>query len=113
MAKINISPEATNDLHDIKEYITVEFDNPTAAVNTVSKIVKAIRTLIDFPDRGAPLSSKVDVPNNYRFLVSGSYLVFYQHEGGTVSIIRVLYGRRDYMRILFGDIPDDGQRLET
>jgi len=105
MAKINVSPEAKNDLHDIKEYITVEFDNTTAAVNMVSKITKAIRTLIDFPDRGAPLSSKVDIPNTYRFLVCGSYLVFYKHEGGTVDIIRVLYGRRDYMKILFGDMP--------
>ena len=104
MAKINISPEAKNDLHDIKEYITVEFDSPTTAVNMVSKITTAIRTLSDFPDMGAPLSSKVDIPNNYRFLVCGSYLVFYKHVGGIVDIIRVLYGRRDYMKILFDDM---------
>ena len=107
MAKLSISPEAKKDLHEIKEYISVELDNPTAAVKTISRIMKAMRTLIDFPDSGAPLSSKIDVPNNYRTLMCNSYLVFYRHEGGIVNIIRVLYGRRDYIKILFGDALED------
>jgi plasmid stabilization system protein ParE len=107
MAKLHVTPEAQDDLHSIKEYISVELANPGAALNTVSKITKAMRRLIDFPDGGVPLSSVTDIPNNYRFLVCGSYLVFYRHESGNVYIIRVLYGRRDYMKILFGDTPEN------
>ncbi|MDR1603615.1 MAG: type II toxin-antitoxin system RelE/ParE family toxin [Gracilibacteraceae bacterium] len=57
MAKLHISPEAQKDLHEIKKYITSELDSPAAAVNTVSKIVKAIRSLMDFPDIGARISA--------------------------------------------------------
>jgi len=107
MAKIHISPEAQRDLHDIREYITVELENPAAAVNTVSKITKAIRNLVNFPASGAPLSSIVDAPNDYRFLTCSRYLVFYRHEGNNVYIARVLYGGRDYIKILFSDVPED------
>jgi len=107
MAKLVISPEAQSDLLGIKEYITVELRNPTAATNTISKIIKAIRGLVDFPDTGTPLISIVDVPNNYRSLTCGSYLVFYRHEGGTVHVVRILYGRRDYIKTLFGDVLED------
>jgi len=107
MAKLHISPEARSDLRGIKEYIEAELENPTAAVDAVSKITKAIRGLVNFPDSGALLSSITNIPNNYRFLVCGSYLVFYRHENGNVNVVRVLYGRRDYMKILFGNMPED------
>ena len=67
MARLQISPEVKNDLLEIKEYIMNDLDNPSAATNTVAKITKSIRTLISFPDKGTPLSSKVDIPNDYRF----------------------------------------------
>ena len=107
MATIHISPEATEDMRGIKEYITMELETPSAAVNTVSKITKAIRGLSSFPGIGAPLSSIVDVQTDYRYLVSGSYLVVYRYEQDDVYIIRVLYGRRDYMKILFGEPAED------
>ena len=84
-----------------------ELENPAAAFNTVSKIMKTIRGLESFPDSGSLLSPILEMPTVYRFLVSGSYLVFYRHEGDSVYIVRVLYGRRDYMKILFGEIQTD------
>ena len=107
MAKLHISPVAQSDLRDAKEYISTELEDPAAAADTVSKTAKAIRCLIDFPDSGALLSSIVDMPNHYRFLLCGSYMVFYRHEDKTVSVMRVLYGRRDYVKALFGDATED------
>ena len=104
MAKIHISPEAAGDLGAIKEYIAVELENPAAAVNTVSKITKAIRGLAKFPGMGVLLSSKVNIHTDYRFLVVGSYMAFYRYGRDEVHVIRVLYGKRDYMKILFGDM---------
>lgn len=101
---LQISPEAKRDLLAIKEYIKVELENPTAAVNTVSRITKAIRKLSDFPGIGAPLSSVIDIHTEYRYLVSGNYLVFYWQENDNVYIARVLYGKRDYIRILFKEL---------
>ena len=56
---------------------------------------------------GVPLSAIADVNSDYRYLISGSYMIFYRVTGKDVFIDRVLYGRRDYLRILFGDIAED------
>lgn len=106
MAEIKFSPEAISDLQQTKTYITNELCNEQAAVSTIAKITKKIRMLADFPASGAPLSSIVGFETDYRFLVCGNYTAFYRIENQTVNIIRVLYGRRNFMQILFGE-PDD------
>lgn len=103
MADISFSPEAVSDLQQTKAYITDELCNEQAAVNTITKITGRIRELAAFPEMGAPLSSIVDFETDYRFLVCGNYTAFYRFENQTVYIVRVLYGRRDFMRILFGE----------
>jgi plasmid stabilization system protein ParE len=49
----------------------------------------------------------MDIDTDYRFLVSGNFLAFYRIDENDVHIIRVLYGRRDYTAILFGEPPQD------
>ena len=107
MNKLNISPEASNDLKEIKQYISEELENETAADNTVRKIIERIRQLEEHALIGAPLDSVVDVKSDYRYLVCGSYLVFYRAYKTDVYIDRVLYGRRDYMPVLFGQLKDE------
>lgn len=98
---IKFSPEAINDLKEIKNYITDELCNEQAANATISKIMKHIRVLESFPGAGAPLEAVVGFNTKYRFLVCGNYTAFYKTENDIVYILRVLYGRRDFMRILF------------
>ncbi len=102
MAKINYSPAALEDLREIKSYISEELCSEPAAINTIEQIMKRIRQLADFPDLGAPLSSIIDLEVPYRFLVCGNYIAFYKTDADNVYIIRVLYGKRNYMQILFG-----------
>jgi len=104
MNKLAISPLARKDLKDIKTYISEELENPIAAVNVISRIIKKIKNLKAMPGMGARLSSKVSFDTDYRFLVCGNYLAFYRHEEKTVFVDRVLYGRRDYIKILFPEI---------
>ena len=52
---------------------------------------------------GPPLSSIMDIENDYRFITSGNYISFYRVCGSEVYIDRILYALRDYMRILFGN----------
>ena len=103
MNKLHLSPEAQEDLSEIKAYIAEDLENPQVALSTVMKITKTIRMLQDHALIGTPLSAVADVNSDYRYLVSGSYMVFYRVAGKDVFIDRVLYGRRDYLRILFGD----------
>ena len=107
MAEIVFSPDALADLKQTKAYITEDLCSEQAAVHTISKIMKRIRMLADFPEVGTSLTSAVNIANDYRFLVCGNYTAFYRYEKDKVYIVRVLYGRRDYMRILFGEVPDD------
>ena len=63
--------------------------------------------LADFPLIGSPLSSIVKTKTDHRFLVCGNYLVFYRAKTDSVYIDRILYGRRDYTKILFSGVPGD------
>ena len=109
MAEIRFSPDAVTDLRDIETYISDELGNKHASKEIVQKILKQIRLLSEFPNLGAPLSSVVDLDTNYRFLVSGSYLTFYRTEGNEVYIVRILYGRRNYLQVLFGVSSDEDE----
>lgn len=103
MNNLHLSPEAQNDLIDIKAYIREELENPQGAMATVSKITSSIGLLRDHGYIGAPLSSVAEIDSDYRFLVSGNYLIFYRAQGRDIYIDRVLYGRREYLRILFDE----------
>lgn len=107
MNNLHLSEEAQNDLAAIKAYIEEELLNPSAALATVSKITKSLRILRTYAKAGTPLSSIADVESDYRFLVSGNYLSFYRIYGNEVYVDRILYARRDYMRVLFGDVLAD------
>jgi len=104
---IEYSTAAIEDLEQIGDYIAETLSSPLAALNTVSKIQHAIGKLADFPLIGAPLSSIADIDTDYRFLVCGNYLAFYHSQDNIVYIDRVLYGKRDYVSILFNDLPQD------
>lgn len=69
--------------------------------NSGDKIIKQISTLSDFLKIGTMLSSIINMETGYRFLVCGNYTAFYRYVDNTVFVDRILYGKRDFMRILF------------
>jgi addiction module RelE/StbE family toxin len=107
MAKISYSGEAIRDLEQIGDYIAEQLKSPQAALNTVNKIQNKIDILVNFPLIGAPLSSITDITTDHRFLVCGNYLAFYRPQDDMVLIDRILYGRRDYLAILLGNLPPE------
>ncbi len=107
MNKLLYSHGALNDLDEIWAYIHNELQKPAAAQRTMSGILNTIEKLRDFSEIGSFLSAITDVESDYRFLVCGKHIAFYRITGTEVHIDRVLYGKRDYMRILFGDLPED------
>ena len=101
MATVLFSPEALNDLEEIKSYIQDDLENDIAAANTLKKIFDRILELESFPKMGALLNSVTNTDNSYRYLLCNNYTAFYRIEKDSVYIVCVLYGRRDYLRILF------------
>jgi len=107
MARISYSKAAMRDLEHIGDYIANQLRSPQAALNTVRRIQNAIDKLADFPLMGAPLSSRTEIETVYRFLVCGNYLAFYRPKDSEVSIERIIYGKRDYLAVLFRDLKSD------
>ncbi len=105
--RLRYSAEALRDLDEIWDYIVSELSNPTAAERIVNQILDSVDRLSDFPEMGAPVISAADVDSDYRFLVCGNYPAFYRTEENESFIDRILYGRRDYLRILFGNPAED------
>ena len=103
MVEVTISPLAQADIREIANYIEYRLQNPSAALNIIRRLRTAIQSLGSYPEMGSPLlvSGKPDCP--YRYLVCGSYMVFYHISDDAVRIDRVLYSRRDYLSILFSD----------
>lgn len=106
MHKLRVNPLALQDLQEIKDYITHKLCNPDAALNVTKGIVKTYESLVQTPYIGKRLSAVIDIKTDFRYCISGSYLVFYRVDNDYVSVYRVLYGRRDYARILFGSLPE-------
>ena len=104
---IKYSDLAINDLEQIGDYISEQLKNPKSALKIVNDIQDTIDTLVEFPLMGVLLSSVIDIETDYRFLVCGSYLTFYRPQDSKIFIDRILYSRRNYLTILFGDTSQD------
>ena len=99
MHKIKFSPAAEKDLIDIKTYIAEELQNPTAAMNTIKKIVSTYRELQDFPDLGLPLERYTKLESNIRFVLANNYSIFYDYDDEFIHIVRIIYTKRDFVNI--------------
>ena len=102
MFEVKVSPQAAEDLLEIKDYIENELQNPIAAENTVLNIVEEYEKLADLPEIGIPVERYVDFPTDYKFVLAKNYSIFYRIEDDKVRVIRILYSKRDFVRILFG-----------
>ena len=101
--KIHYAVEARRDLDDIWDYIVTDLCNASAAERVVNDILDVVEQLENFSEMGALLASIANVDSDYRFIVSGNYLIFYRVSGMDVYVDRILYDRSDYLRSLFGD----------
>ena len=101
MFEVKVSPQAAEDLLEIKNYIENELQNPIAAQNTVLKIVETYENLAKFPEAGIPVERYVPFPTDYKFVLANNYSIFYRIDGNIVRVIRIMYSRRDFVRILF------------
>lgn len=102
MNKLRITPAAASDLAEIKAYISLELHNPQAAQRIVKSITHDLRHLQQNPHLGFSVSAKTAGETDLRALLSGNYFLFYRVEIEAVQVARILDGRQDYLRVLFG-----------
>ena len=89
--------QAVADLRAIFEYIAYELLAGQNAFNQLDRLEQAILSLDEMPERYRLYDKEPWKGRNLRIMPVDSYLVFYipRSEEKTVTVIRVMYGRRD------------------
>ena len=88
--RVEITPAAREDLHQIWEYIAER--KPAAADRIVSKLSRAFDLLTTFSGMGDDCA---DLGRGLRSWPVKPYLVFFRPTGGGIEVIRILHGARD------------------
>lgn len=99
--KVLLSQVAEQDLGELFSYISNELQNPIAAKNIATKILRRTQSLANFPEMGVGLEDADRRLGGYRYLLIDNYLVIYKITD-QVSVIRILYARSDYIQLLRG-----------
>lgn len=63
--RIIFTPEALNDIENIKNYLLDEY-GPQTAVKNIKKVLKSIRSLEQFPLQGSGVWEKYGIESDYR-----------------------------------------------
>ena len=102
MKKYNIeySMESKQDLIDIKRYIKYNLQEPNTAQKLITKIKKEIDSLKDNPEIYSVIDDDIIKRFKIRKLVVDNYIVFYRINDENIQIVRVMYGRRNWITLL-------------
>jgi addiction module RelE/StbE family toxin len=102
--EIHLTSEAQNDLCGIFEYIAYDLQSVQNAAGQIDRLEKGIASLHQMPERFRTYDKEPWRSRNLRIMPVDNYLIFYipDHDKGTVTILRVMYGGRDIDRHLNG-----------
>jgi len=104
MYKIEIVDPAKNDLREIGLYIAVDLQSPEAAMKRLDLIDEKIQSLKKMPAKHTLVQDNFLAAQGYRMVVAKSHLIFFlisnDETPKRVYIMRVLYARRNWTRIL-------------
>ena len=100
--RVDISEPAERDLRDIVKYISSQLSAPETALSMLERIESAMLRLSDMPQRHPFASDERLAQMGYRLLRVKNYIVFFSidQQRQIVDIERILYARRDWMRML-------------
>jgi len=97
--KVLKSRSFDHDIERIHLFLLTNNATPLIIRKILQGIYNSLARLRTNPYIGAPLSSKTSIPNNYRYLLSGKYLIFYKifEDEKTVRIYHVFHGKENYL----------------
>jgi len=103
MYSINITDIAEEDILNTVKYIADVLKAPTAANNLLDEIEKHEEILENNPNIYPFVPDEYLAQKGLKFTVIKNYLLFYtiNEDEKVVTVIRFLYGRRDWKNILY------------
>ncbi len=102
MKKYNIeySMESKKDLVEIKRYIKYNLQEANTAQKLITKIKEEIDGLKDNPEMYSIIDDDIIKRFEIRKLVVDNYIIFYRINDENIQIVRVMYGRRNWITLL-------------
>jgi len=93
---------AQNEIREVYRYIADDLQNPIAAKNRVTLIDEKIQSLKENPARFPLVQDGYLASKGFRIIIAKNHLIFFviREESKSVSVMRVLYARRDWLHIL-------------
>lgn len=99
--RLQYTPQAIEDMKELQSYIQHNLQSPQAAVRISKKILDTCSMLQAHSKPVISLQSKIDREPDCRYLIIENCLAFYRITNSVISVVRVLDGRQDYLRLLF------------
>lgn len=95
--KVELTKQADIDLRAIYEYIAFTLQEAEIAVRQLEKIQKGILSLDEMPERFRIFEKELWRSRELRQMPIENFIIFYitNSKDKTVTIIRVMYGKRD------------------
>ena len=102
MTKFNIeySKEAKQDLIGIKQYIKYNLQELETAQKLISEIRYEINNLKHNPEIYQIIDDDFIKKIEIRKLIVNNYIVFYRIKKENIEIVRIMYGRRNWINLL-------------
>ena len=97
---VEYSKDSKQDLIDIKKYIKYNLQEPTIANNLITKIKKEIKELANTPEIYSIIDDDFIKKLEIRKIIVDNYIVFYRVKNNSIEIVRVLYGKRNWINLL-------------
>lgn len=97
---IRYSKEAKQDLIDIKKYIKYNLQESNIANKLITKIRKEIENLVNDAAIYNIIDDDFIKKLEIRKIIVDNYIVFYRIKNKTIEIVRIMYGRRNWIALL-------------
>lgn len=100
--EIILTPDAEEDLWELRNYIAGVLFSPDTALEYVRAIQKKIASLAQFPARFKPMDDEPWHSRGVRRLLAKNFYVYYwiDEPRKRVSVMNVIYARRDQLQAL-------------
>ena len=99
---VNLTQKAIDDIGEILEYISNVLCEKEAAINIINLLHQNILSLEEMPGRFRIYENEPWKSRGLHIMPVKKYLIFYMIDNTTmnVNIVRVLYGSRDYDKLI-------------
>lgn len=100
--RIIITPDAIEDLNELRDYIANALLAPETALRYIQNIRREIVTLARMPARNRPMDEEPWHTRGVRKIMVKNFYVYYRIDepAGIVYVLNVIYARRDQMNTL-------------